>query len=162
MNIAEKCICELSMTLMLHSVGPLNDKIIDLHKSKVKLLLYCHAGTEGKRSIASTHSWPQHLMGGEWSVSCPGCALPLYPLYRKLGGPQLVWTQRLEERSFASAEEWTPVVQSVDRHYIDWATSPPNGSSCNVKIKGKEIKVQWNPCPSFCMNCFPASITHCF
>jgi len=31
------------------------------------------------------------LEGGEGSLSCPGCSLPLgktqYPLYRRLGGP---------------------------------------------------------------------------
>jgi hypothetical protein len=45
---------------------------------------------------------------------------PWYPLYRRLGGPQswLVWTQRLEKKkSFTSAGDRTPVVQSVVRHY---------------------------------------------
>jgi hypothetical protein len=32
---------------------------------------------------------------------------------------QLVWVQRLEEKFFAFAEDGTPVVQSVVRHYID-------------------------------------------
>jgi hypothetical protein len=41
------------------------------------------------------------LDGGEWSVSRYG-KKPQYPLDRRLGGPQeLVWTQRLEEKSFA-------------------------------------------------------------
>jgi hypothetical protein len=40
-----------------------------------------------------------------------------YPLDRKLGWPELVSTQRLEERSFASAGDRTPVVQSVVKHY---------------------------------------------
>jgi hypothetical protein len=31
----------------------------------------------------------------------------------RLRGPQLVWTQRLEEKSSAYAEDQTPVVQSV-------------------------------------------------
>jgi hypothetical protein len=41
----------------------------------------------------------------EWSASRPGRVLPpgkdlLYPLYRRLGGPQeLVWIQRLEEKN---------------------------------------------------------------
>jgi hypothetical protein len=35
-------------------------------------------------------------------------------LYRRLGGsPEPVWTQRLEEKSFASVGDGTPVVQSV-------------------------------------------------
>jgi hypothetical protein len=31
----------------------------------------------------------------------------------------LVWTQRLDEKSFASASDPTPVVQAVVRHYAD-------------------------------------------
>jgi hypothetical protein len=30
---------------------------------------------------------------------------------------ELVWTQRLNEKSFASTGDWTPVVQSIVRHY---------------------------------------------
>jgi hypothetical protein len=36
-----------------------------------------------------------------------------------------VWTQRLEEKSFAPTGDQTPVVQSVVRHYTDWATLAP-------------------------------------
>jgi hypothetical protein len=32
---------------------------------------------------------------------------------------ELVWTQRLEEKFFASAGDRTPVVQFVVRHYTD-------------------------------------------
>jgi hypothetical protein len=35
---------------------------------------------------------------------------------------ELVWTQKLEEKSFPSARDRTPVVQSVVGHYADWAT----------------------------------------
>jgi hypothetical protein len=37
-------------------------------------------------------------------------------------GEEYTWTQRLEEKSFAPAVDWTPLVQSVVRHYTDWAT----------------------------------------
>jgi hypothetical protein len=37
---------------------------------------------------------------------------PRYPLYRRLGGPK-VWTQRLEEKSFASPGDRTPVQFAV-------------------------------------------------
>jgi hypothetical protein len=37
-----------------------------------------------------------------------------------------VWTQRLEEKSFVPAKGRTLVVQSVVRHYTDWAT--PNNT----------------------------------
>jgi hypothetical protein len=30
----------------------------------------------------------------------------------------MVWTQRLEEKSFASARNWTLVIQSAVRHYM--------------------------------------------
>jgi hypothetical protein len=33
--------------------------------------------------------------------------------------PEPVWIQRLQEKSFASAEDRTSVVQSVVRHYTD-------------------------------------------
>jgi hypothetical protein len=36
-----------------------------------------------------------------------------------------VWTQRLEEKFCASVGDRTPVVQSVVRHYTDWATAAP-------------------------------------
>jgi hypothetical protein len=35
---------------------------------------------------------------------------------------ELVWTQRLEEKSFAFAGDQTPVNQSVVRRYTDWAS----------------------------------------
>jgi hypothetical protein len=58
----------------------------------------------GKRSSYSFLT--SAVDGGEWSVSRPVCALPQgkdprYPFYRRLGGPQPVWTQRLEEKSFS-------------------------------------------------------------
>jgi hypothetical protein len=34
------------------------------------------------------------------SVRLPAAVYPRYPLDRRLGGPQLVWTQRLEENFF--------------------------------------------------------------
>jgi hypothetical protein len=36
-----------------------------------------------------------------------------YPTDRRLGGPELVWTQRLQENSFASAGDRTAVIHSV-------------------------------------------------
>jgi hypothetical protein len=45
---------------------------------------------------------------------------PPVPLYTRL-----VWTQRLEEKFFASAGDQTAVVQFVVRHYTDWATQAP-------------------------------------
>jgi hypothetical protein len=71
------------------------------------------------------------LDGGEWSASRPGCALPPakgppVPIAQEAEwATEPVWTQRLGEKSSASAEDRTPVVQSVVRHYTDWATPAP-------------------------------------
>jgi hypothetical protein len=71
------------------------------------------------------------LEGGWWSASRPGRALapgkgPPVPIVQEAGwAPELVWTQMLEEKSFASAGDQTsysPVFQPVARHYIDCAT----------------------------------------
>jgi hypothetical protein len=45
---------------------------------------------------------------------------PSVPIGQEAGwASELVWTQRLEKRSFASAEDRTPGVQSLVRYYID-------------------------------------------
>jgi hypothetical protein len=61
---------------------------------------------------------------------------PRYSLDRRLGGaPEPVWTQRLEEKSSAPVGDRTPVVQSVVRHYTDWATPVPSETwSLNFSI----------------------------
>jgi hypothetical protein len=44
---------------------------------------------------------------------------PPVPIGQEAGWvPEPVWTQRLEEKSFAPARDRTPVVQTVVRHYI--------------------------------------------
>jgi hypothetical protein len=81
-------------------------------------------------------------MGGKWSASRPGRALPPgkgppVPIVQEAGwAPEPVWTQRLKEKSSASvgAGDWTSVVQSVVRRYTDWAAPVPS-----------ELEVQnWN------------------
>jgi hypothetical protein len=53
----------------------------------------------------------------------PGRALPPVPIVQEAGwAPEPVWTQRLEEKSSDSVGDRTTVVQSVVRHYTDWAT----------------------------------------
>jgi hypothetical protein len=60
-------------------------------------------------------------------VSRPGRALPPgkgppVPIGQEAGwAPEPVWTQRLEEKSFASAGDRIPVVQSAVRHCTELA-----------------------------------------
>jgi len=81
--------------------------------------------TKEERGYSSYSFSTLALDGGEWSASHPGCTLPLgkepqYPLDGKLGWTQSwSWTQRLEEKSFASAGDQTLVIQPVVRHYTD-------------------------------------------
>jgi hypothetical protein len=79
---------------------------------------------------------------GEWSASRPGCVLPpgknlRYPLYPWLGGPpEPVWTQRPEGKSFRlrrGSHLDRPVVQTVARHYSDWATRVTNYTVDSVR-----------------------------
>jgi hypothetical protein len=75
----------------------------------------CHVGTKGEWRYSSYPFLTSALDGSEWSVSRPGHALPLgmdpwYHLDRRLGRPQLVWTQTLEGKSFSSGGDRTLVV----------------------------------------------------
>jgi hypothetical protein len=80
-------------------------------KSKnIKLSRYAMQAPRGERMYSSYSFLTLALHGGEWPLSRPGSNLlpekdPQYPLHRKLDGPQLVWTQRLEEKFFASASD---------------------------------------------------------
>jgi hypothetical protein len=52
---------------------------------------------------------------------------PSVPIVQEAGwAPEPVWTQRLEEKSSASVGDRTPAVQSVVKHYTDWATPAHN------------------------------------
>jgi hypothetical protein len=59
---------------------------------------YRHAGDKGERKHSSYSLLTLALDGDEMSASCHGCALT-----PGKGPPVLVWTQRLEKESFASA-----------------------------------------------------------
>jgi hypothetical protein len=60
-------------------------------------------------------------------ASRAGCALPPVPIGQEAGwAPELVWAQRLKEKSSAFVRDQTPVVQSIVSHYTDWATPAPN------------------------------------
>jgi hypothetical protein len=49
--------------------------------------------------------------------------------------PEPVWTQRLEEKSSASVGDRPPVVQSVVRHYTDWATAAPAVNCVEINFR---------------------------
>jgi hypothetical protein len=73
-----------------------------------------HGGAWGERRYSSDSFSTSALDGGEWSASCPGRALPPgkgppLPIVQEAGwAPEPVWTQRLEEKSFASAGDRSP------------------------------------------------------
>jgi hypothetical protein len=77
------------------------------------------------RKYSSCSFLTSALDGGEWSASRPGRALPPgketpVPIRQEaVWAPEPVWTQRLEEKSFAFVGDRTPVVQSVVSHYTD-------------------------------------------
>jgi hypothetical protein len=69
---------------------------------------------------------------GDWSASRPGRALtpgertPVTHWTGETGWvSEQVWTQRLEEKSFAPAGDPTPIARSVVRHCTDWAIPSP-------------------------------------
>jgi hypothetical protein len=79
-----------------------------------------HTGTKGERKYSSYLFLTSGLDGGEWSVSCPSCTLPVVPLDGMLGRPQSWSGHRLQEKSFASAGYRTLVVQSVVKTLLHW------------------------------------------
>jgi hypothetical protein len=96
-----------------------------LHEDKSKAIPLRHVGAKGERKYRCYSFFTSALDEDEWLWSRPCHALSQgkktrYPMDRRLGGPQeLVWTQRLEEKSFASDGDETPLVQCVVRHYTD-------------------------------------------
>jgi hypothetical protein len=71
--------------------------------------------TQGESSYSFSTS---ALDGGEWSASRPGRTLlpgkgPPVPIVQEAGwAPELVWTQRSEEKSIASAGDRTSIARS--------------------------------------------------
>jgi hypothetical protein len=63
---------------------------------------------------------------------------PPVPIVQEAGwAPEPVWTQGLEEKSSAPVGGRTSTVQSVVRHYTDWATLTPQMFSSVIR-KGKK------------------------
>jgi hypothetical protein len=98
---------------------------------KVKQSRYTPCRRLAERRYSSYSFTTSAVDGGEWSASRPSRALALWkgppvPIGQEnVWAPALVWTQRLEEKSFRLCRGSNldrPVVQPVARHYTDWAT----------------------------------------
>jgi hypothetical protein len=87
-------------------------------KEKVKQSLYTPWGAWRERRYSSYSFTTSALDGGEWSASRSGRALPPgkelpVPIVQEDGwAPEPVWTQRIEEKSFAPAGDRTPIARS--------------------------------------------------
>jgi hypothetical protein len=89
------------------------------YKSKaVTLHAMATLGEGGERKYSSYSFLTSALDGCEWSAARPGRSLPQgkdppVSIAQKAGwASELVWTQRLEEKSFAPAEDRTPIARS--------------------------------------------------
>jgi hypothetical protein len=123
-DLLQYCVYRHAVALTLVTAIPsyvalkrVSDRLEKYYKSEAVPLLLADAS--GEREDYSSYSFlTSALDGGECSASLLGRALspgkgPPTPLDRRLGGPQSWSGHRLEEKSFASAGDRTPVVQSV-------------------------------------------------
>jgi hypothetical protein len=109
-------------------------KAVPLHATEV---------LRGERRYSFYSFLTSALDGGEWSVSRPGRALPRgkdprYPLYRTEGGPQSRSGHRGYRKILCPCRGSNPdrtVIQSVVRHYTDWATPAPERGSRLEKLR---------------------------
>jgi hypothetical protein len=87
-------------------------------KKKVKQSRYTPWRRLGERRYSSYPFTTSALDWGEWSASRPGRALPpgkgpQVPIVQEAGwAPEPVWTQGIEEKSFAPAGDRTPIARS--------------------------------------------------
>jgi hypothetical protein len=72
----------------------------------------------GRGAIVPTHSRPRHQMGVSGQRHAPAALLPPgkgppVPIGQEAGwAPEPVWTQRIEEKSFAPTGDRTPIARS--------------------------------------------------
>jgi hypothetical protein len=76
-----------------------------------------YGGAWGDRRYSSYSFTTSALDGGEWSAPRPGRASPgkgpPVPIGQEAGwASEEVWTQKLQEKSFASARDRTPIARS--------------------------------------------------
>jgi hypothetical protein len=75
---------------------------------------------------------------------------PPVPIEQEAGwAPELVWTQRLEEKSSASVRDQSLVVQSVVRYYTDWATVAPLAQVLDNNILTRVLRSIWYASTSY-------------
>jgi hypothetical protein len=91
------------------------DEYLQAHPGiKVKMSHYRHEGTKGKRIYSSYLFFISALRGvrGQRHAQDALCPRGKETLYPQATGwaSELVWTQRLQEKFFASAGDRTPVV----------------------------------------------------
>jgi hypothetical protein len=78
-----------------------------------------HGGAWGERKYSSYSFLTSALDGGEWSASRPGRALapgkgPPVQIVQEAGwASEPVWTQRIEEKPFASAGDRTLIARGM-------------------------------------------------
>jgi hypothetical protein len=97
---------------------------------KGKLSRYRHASAKGYKRYSSYSFLTSALEGTKWSASRSGHALPreTTPCTNWTGcwvGLKTGLDTDVRGRIFCLSGDRTPVTQSVDRHYTDWATPAP-------------------------------------
>jgi hypothetical protein len=121
------------------------------HVIKLKQSHYTLRRRLGERMYSSYSFSTSALDGGEWSASRPGRALvpgkwPPLPIRQEAGwAPELVWTQRIEEKSFRLCRDSNfdrPVVQPLAWSYADWASRLPR--TCYTLLKPETSTLQQN------------------
>jgi hypothetical protein len=101
-----------------------------------------------ERKYSSYSFTTSALDGNKWSASRPGRALapgkgPPVPIVQEAGwAPGLVWTQRLEEKSFFSAGDRTLIALS-SRPYPDTKLTELPGSFCIKKKTQNQINLYY-------------------
>jgi hypothetical protein len=136
-----------------------------LNDVKVKQYLNTPMEAYGERRYSSYSFTTSALDGGEWSASRPGRALPPgkgppVPIVQESGWvPETVWTHRQDGKSFClcpGSNLDRPVVQSVARHYTDWATVVASDLIIQNVRKEKQpmnnVYIIIIHCFSFCFN----------
>jgi hypothetical protein len=129
------CIAQQYLTMLRRGYFEVSVQVIQMGMKvkEVKCLTTHLWRRRGDRRYSSYSFTTSALDRGEWSASCPGRALPLAPIGQEAKWvPEPVWTPTLEEKSFCLCRESNldrPVLQSVVRHYTDWATPAPGNES---------------------------------